>query len=65
MKLFPKAFAASDHSRQFPAVQKRLSLFYTLMTGLILSVILLVCFFYMKGAVESRNQPQCRGDRER
>ena len=55
MKLFPKAFAASDHSRQFPAVQKRLSLFYTLMTGLILSVILLVCFFYMRGAVESRN----------
>lgn len=55
MKLFPKVFAASDHSRQFPAVQKRLSLFYTLMTGLILSVILLVCFFYMRGAVESRN----------
>lgn len=55
MILFPKAFAASDHSRQFPAVQKRLSLFYTLMTGLILSVILLVCFFYMRGAVESRN----------
>lgn len=55
MKLFPKAFAVSDHSRQFPAVQKRLSLFYTLMTGLILSVILLVCFFYMRGAVESRN----------
>ena len=55
MKPFGKIFAGSDDARQFPAVQKRLAFFYTLTTGLILSVILLICFFYMQRAVESKN----------
>lgn len=40
----------------FQRLQKRLTFFYSLTCGLILTGILLVCFFYMKGAVESRNQ---------
>lgn len=43
-------------SNMFRKLQKRLTFFYSLTCGIILAGILLVCFFYMKGAVESRNQ---------
>ena len=40
----------------FRKLQKKLTFFYSMTCGIILAGILLVCFFYMKGAVESRNQ---------
>lgn len=40
----------------FRKLQKKLTFFYSITCGIILAGILLVCFFYMKGAVESRNQ---------
>ena len=43
-------------ANMFLKLQKRLTFFYSLTCGIILAGILLVCFFYMKGAVESRNQ---------
>ena len=43
-------------ANMFRKLQKRLTFFYSLTCGIILAGILLVCFFYMKGAVESRNQ---------
>lgn len=40
----------------FRKLQKKLTFFYSMTCGIILAGILLVCFFYMKGAVSSRNQ---------
>lgn len=38
----------------FKKLQKKLTFLYTLTTGTILTVILIICFFYMKTAVETR-----------
>ena len=38
----------------FKKLQKKLTFLYTLTTGTILTVILIICFFYMKTAVEAR-----------
>ena len=42
----------------FRTLQKKLTFLYTITTGTILTVILIVCFFYMKTSVESRYQSQ-------
>lgn len=39
-------------------LQKQLTLLYTLTTGAILSVILLVCFFYMQGSLNARYESE-------
>ena len=38
----------------FKKLQKKLTFLYTLTTATILTVILIICFFYMKTAVEAR-----------
>ncbi len=42
----------------FRNLQKKLTLFYTLTTGAILTVILIICFFYMEASMESRYKSQ-------
>lgn len=38
----------------FQNLQKKLTFLYTLTTGAILTVILIICFFYMKSSMEAR-----------
>ena len=42
----------------FRNLQKKLTIFYTLTTGAILTVILIICFFYMEASMESRYKSQ-------
>lgn len=42
----------------FQTLQKKLTFLYTLTTGTILTVILIICFFYMKSSVEARYKAQ-------
>lgn len=42
----------------FQTLQKKLTFLYTLTTGAILTVILIICFFYMKSSVEARYKAQ-------
>ena len=42
----------------FQNLQKKLTFLYTLTTGAILTVILIICFFYMKSSMEARYKAQ-------